>query len=81
MTLLFCVDSFTTTLWTSLFPIARCLVSLYFLLLCFIRIPVFNANSVDPDQIPHSVASDLGLHHLPNTLLGVSRLKWVNIEK
>ena len=36
------------------------------------------ANSEDPDQMPHSVASDLGLHCLPNTLLGVSRLQWVN---
>ena len=38
------------------------------------------ANSGDPDQMPHSVASDLGLHCLPNTLLGVSRLQWVNKE-
>ena len=29
------------------------------------------ANSGDPDQTPRS---DLGLHCLPNTLLGVSRL-------
>ena len=36
------------------------------------------ANSGDPDQAPHSVASALGLHCLPNTLLGVSRLQWVN---
>ena len=35
------------------------------------------ANSGDPDQTPHSVASDLGLHCLPITLLGVSRLQWV----
>ena len=28
------------------------------------------ANSEDPDQTPHSVASDLGLHCLPITLLG-----------
>ena len=28
------------------------------------------ANSVDPDQIPHYVASDLGLHCLAMTLLG-----------
>ena len=28
------------------------------------------ANSEDPDQIPPSVASDLGLHGLPITLLG-----------
>ena len=37
------------------------------------------ANSGDPDQTPHFAASDLGLHCLPNTLLGVSRLQWVNL--
>ena len=36
------------------------------------------ANSEDPDQMPHSAASDLGLHCLPITLLGVSRLQWAN---
>ena len=36
------------------------------------------ANRGDPDQMPHSVASDLGLHCLPITLLEVSRLQWVN---
>ena len=30
------------------------------------------ANSGDPDETPHSEASDLGLHCLPVTLLGVS---------
>ena len=35
------------------------------------------ANSEDPDQTPHSAASDLGLHCLPFTLLRVSRLQWV----
>ena len=35
------------------------------------------ANSGDPDQIPHSVASDLGLHCLPSTLLRVPQLQWV----
>ena len=34
-------------------------------------------NSADPDQTPHSAASDLGLHCLPITLLRVSRLQWV----
>ena len=34
-------------------------------------------NSGDTDQTPHSVASDLGLHCLPVTLLGLSRLQWV----
>ena len=27
-------------------------------------------NNVDPDQTPHDVASDLGLHCLPMTLYG-----------
>ena len=35
------------------------------------------ANSEDPDQMPRSAASDLGLHCLPNTILGVSRIQWV----
>ena len=36
------------------------------------------ANSGDLDQMPHSAAYDLGLHCLPITHLGVSRLKWDN---
>ena len=47
------------------------------LLLRFIEIPVFNVNSVNPDF----AASDLGLHCLPISLLGVSRLKWVNLYR
>ena len=39
------------------------------------------ANSGDPDQTPRSAASDLGMHCLPNTLLRVSRLQWVNVMK
>ena len=35
------------------------------------------ANSGDPDQMPHSAASDRGLHCLPVTLLWVSQLQWV----
>ena len=31
----------------------------------FIEIHRFNSNSADPDQIPHSAASDLGLHCFP----------------
>ena len=38
------------------------------------------ANSQDPDQMPHSAASDLGLHCLPIILLGVSRLQWFYIN-
>ena len=37
------------------------------------------ANSGDPDQIPHSVTFVLGLHCLPITLSGVSRLQWVMV--
>ena len=48
-----------------LFPIAGCLISFYHYR--FIEIPVFNANNVDTD----SVASDLGLHCLPITILGL----------
>ena len=36
------------------------------------------ANSGDPDQMPHSAASDLRLYCLPIALLGISRLQWVN---
>ena len=36
------------------------------------------ANSEESDQMLHFAASDLGLHCLPITLLGVSRLQWVN---
>ena len=39
---------------------------------------VLFANSGDPDQTARPAASDLGLHCLPVTLLGVSRLQWVN---
>ena len=38
---------------------------------------VFNANSADPDQMPHSAVSDLGLlWHCPfNGILGINGLK------
>ena len=41
---------------------------------CFIEIPVFNANSADPDQTPRPAASDLGLHSLPMPLYWDARL-------
>ena len=37
-------------------------------------------NCVDPDQTPHYVASDLGLHCLLLTLLRVSVEEWVNTQ-
>ena len=35
------------------------------------------ANNGDPDQMPRSAASDLGLHCFLSTLLRVYRLQWV----
>ena len=54
------MDSSTSTLWAG--PFSTEGLSGYFLFVCFIEFPVFDANSVDPDQTPHSAASDLGLH-------------------
>ena len=51
--------------------------SQFLLLPSFIEIPVFNANRVDPDQMPHSAASGQGLHCLPMSLLWDARHKWV----
>ena len=36
------------------------------------------ANSGDPDQMPCSAVSDLGLYCLPVYPFGVSSLQWVN---
>ena len=38
------------------------------------------ANSGDPDQTPHSVASDLGLHCCQLSFLGICRLQWAKID-
>ena len=46
----------------------------------FTKIPIFNSNSVDPDQTPQAAAFDLGLQFLPVTILGVPRLKWVHVN-
>ena len=35
------------------------------------------ANSGDPDQTPHSVVSDLGLHYLPMAHKKSARYVWV----
>ena len=62
------MDSSTLTLRNGLFPILG-VSSLFPRLLLIIETSVLNANSVDPDQMPHSAASDLGLHCLPMSLL------------
>ena len=43
------------------------------LLLLYFSWKILLANTVDPDLTPHYVASELGLHCLPMTLLPVSR--------
>ena len=54
------------------------MVLLFLLLLCLIKIPVFNANSVNPEQMQCSAVSDLGLYCRSVTFLSVSRLKLVS---
>ena len=65
------VDSFSATLHRSL---SNGRVSGKFIIIMF-EVPKFSANSVDPDQTPHSVALDLALYCLPVTLLRGSRIK------
>ena len=50
-----------------------------FIVTMFYRNLVFNANSVDPDQMPHSAASDLGLHCLSVSLLWDAWHRWVKL--
>ena len=38
------------------------------------------ANSGDPDQTPHSVASDLGLRYLPMSHIKDARHIWVKMQ-
>ena len=45
----------------------------YFVTFILFLIKILLANTVDPDQTPHYVASDLVLHCLPMTFLRVSR--------
>ena len=73
------MDSSIITLQTGPFPIKG--LSAYLILLpCFNEIPILHANIVDPDQTPHSAASDLGLHCLPKSLLWDASHKWVKLD-
>ena len=67
------MNSSTATIWTGLFPNRGYLASFYDV--CFIEIPRCNANSIDPDQMQHSVGRDLGLHSLPLSFLWDTRHK------
>ena len=60
------MDSSTSSIWTGPFLIEGMSGKLL-LSPCVIEIPVINANSVNSYQT--SVASDLGLHCLPTSLL------------
>ena len=70
------MDFSRTILRTGLFPIAGCL-DRFQSLLYFEEIPVVCAISVDPDQMPHYVVSDLGLHCLPFTFLESPDKSWL----
>ena len=61
----------------SIFNILGYLVSFHYNHVC-IEIPEINANSVDPDQTPHSAMSGLGLHCLSMSLLQDATRKWVD---
>ena len=41
---------------------------------------IMQANSGDPDQTPHSVASDLGLHYFPMSHRKDARHIWVKMQ-
>ena len=68
------MDSSTSTLWTGRVS-SRKGFWLLFIITGFIEILVYNANRVDPDQMPQNVASDLGLHCLSMSLFGDARHK------
>ena len=55
------MDVFILTVWTRSSPIEETACEIL-LLLFFIGISVFNADSVDPDQTPRYAASDPGQH-------------------
>ena len=46
-----------------------------------IEIPVFNPNSVDPDQTPRSAASDQDLHCLSISIIYAARHKLAGPKK
>ena len=65
------VDSSTVICWTS--PLVILGWWVYFVAFILFLMENLLANNVDPDQMPNYVASYLGLHCLPITLLRVSR--------
>ena len=74
------VDYSTSALWTGIFS-KEGVSGKFLLIACFLEIPICNASTVDPDQALRSVASDLGQHCLPMSLLWDARHKWVKISR
>ena len=68
---------FYLSLWTGPF-LTKGVCFAFLVLSCFTEISVFNANSVDPNQMPCCAASDLDLHCLPMSPLWDIRHKRVN---
>ena len=58
-----------------------CVLLLLFFSVMFFEIPLFHANSEDPDHRPRYAAFCLGLHCLLLSLLWDARLKWVKGEQ
>ena len=54
-------------------------VWLVFIIFIFLEISELDVNSVNPDQTPHSAASDLGLHCSPKSHLWDARLIWAKM--
>ena len=50
-------------------------VWLFIIISMFTKIPIFNSNSVDPDQTPQAAAFDLGLQFFANYYFGGSQTK------
>ena len=71
------MDSSTSSHWTSISYIRGVWLVLFLSLSCFVEISELHANSIDSDQTPRSVASDLGLHCLPLSLLWDARHKLI----
>ena len=63
------------TIWTGLFPKRGCLASCYDRFF-FLEIPRCNADSVDRDQTPRSLVTDLGLRSLQLSVLWEARHKF-----
>ena len=51
----------------------------YFVAFILFLMKILFANNAGPDQTPHYVESDPGLHYVPMNLLQVSRYEWIKV--